>query len=206
MRSATVRYLAIAAVARAYDMFHSLRGHFLIAGCRLRDPSFFKSVVLIVEHNNEGAMGLIINRPSSVSVANALSGHFDLPETGDLIHCGGPVEPGAYFVLHNTSAFDPAECPVVGGLYVGHSAEVFEEIVRSACAEADFKYRVFSGCAGWGPDQLEGELARGDWFTFPACEELIFNDDPYTTWDQLVRKVYASNRLVPHATEHPEWN
>ncbi len=187
-------------------MFQSLRGHFLIAGCRLRDPNFFKSVVLMVEHTEEQAMGLIINRPSSVTLANALSGHFDLPETGDLIHCGGPVEPGAYFVLHNTEAFDPSECPVVDGLYVGSSAEVFEEIVRNACAEADFKFRVFSGCAGWGAGQLEGELSRGDWFTFPACEDLIFHDDPYVIWDMLVRKVYESNRLVPHRTDHPEWN
>lgn len=187
-------------------MFQSLRGHFLIAGCRLRDPNFFKSVVLIVEHTEEGAMGLIINRPSSVTVANALSGHFDLPETGDLIFCGGPVEPGAYFVLHNTSAFDAAECPVVGGLYVGSSAAVFEEIVRNACAENEFRFRVFSGCAGWGPDQLESELARGDWLTCPACEDAIFHDDPYVIWDLLVRKVFESNRLVPHLCEHPEWN
>lgn len=187
-------------------MSESLRGHFLIAACRLRDPNFFKSVVLIVEHNEAGAMGLVINRPSSVTVANALSGHFDLPETGELVHCGGPVEPGAYFVLHNTSEFDDCESPVCGTLYVGNSPAVFEEVVRKATVSDDFKYRVFSGCAGWGPGQLESELLRGDWFALPASEEAIFHADPYMLWDLLMRKVYESNRLVPHLSQHPEWN
>ena len=96
-------------------MFESLRGHFLIAGCELRDPNFFKAVVLIVEHTEEGAMGLVINRPSSLSVSNALAGHFDIPETGETVYCGGPVEPDAFFVLHNVVEHSGGECPVAGG-------------------------------------------------------------------------------------------
>lgn len=187
-------------------MSESMRGHFLIAGCKLRDPNFFKSVVLIVEHNDECAMGLVVNRPSSVSVANALSGHFDLPETGDLVHCGGPVEAGTYFVLHNTSEFPDGEHPVCGGLYVGNSPAVFEEVVRHVSISAELKFRVYSGCAGWGAGQLEGELARGDWFVLPASEELVFHDDPYVIWDLLMRQVYEANRLVPHFSQNPEWN
>ena len=79
----------------------SLRGQYLISGKWLRDPNFYKTVVLMVEHNAQGAMGLVVNRPSSVTVAHALSEHFNLPETDDLVYVGGPVEPSALFVLHN---------------------------------------------------------------------------------------------------------
>ena len=184
----------------------SFRGHFLIAACRLRDPNFFKSVVLIVEHNDECAMGLVINRPLSVTVANALSGNFDLPETGELIHSGGPVETETYFVLHNTNECDEGEHPVCGGLYVGNSPAVFEEVVRRVSISADLKFRVYAGCAGWGPGQLEGELDRGDWFTVRASEDLVFHEDPYIVWDMLMRQVYEANRLVPHYSKNPELN
>ncbi|MFG0332636.1 MAG: YqgE/AlgH family protein [Maioricimonas sp. JB049] len=187
-------------------MFESLRGHFLIAGCRLKDRNFFKTAVLIVEHSPEGAMGLVINRPSSVSVANALSGHLDLPDTEELVYVGGPVEPAALFILHNAANLDPSEAAVLSSIYVGSSADIFEEVVRSAIADSDIRFRIYSGCAGWGPGQLEGELARGDWMTLKATEDAIFCEDPYQVWDQLLARVYATHRLLPHVTENPEWN
>jgi putative transcriptional regulator len=183
-----------------------LRGHFLIAGCRLKDPNFFKTAVLLVEHNDDGAMGLVVNRPSSVTVSNALAGHFDLPETGELVYVGGPVEPAALFVLHSSPALDGGERPVVEGLYVGTNTEIFERVVQSSGDDEHLQFRVFSGCAGWAPGQLEGELARGDWFTHPACAEAVFEEDPYSLWDVLLGRVYQSHRLLPHRCEHPEWN
>src|SRR3989304_1996646 len=115
-------------------MPNSLRGQFLIAGKRLRDPNFARTVVLIVEHGSEGAMGLVVNRPSSVTVAHALCEHFNIPETDDLVYVGGPVEPQNLFILHNAGHLDENENPVVPGLYVGSSPEVFETVVRSAAA------------------------------------------------------------------------
>ena len=95
-------------------------------------------------------MGLIINRPSSVTLANGLNGHFELPEDGELIFTGGPVEPSALFMIHNSADLDPTENPVLPGLYMGGSAEVFEAVVQSKLeGEPGLKFRVFSGCAGW---------------------------------------------------------
>ena len=70
-----------------------IKGQFLIAGKQMRDPNFYRSVVLMVEHGESGAMGLVVNRPSNVSGARALSEHFDLPESDQLVYVGGPVEP-----------------------------------------------------------------------------------------------------------------
>src|SRR5438132_1387425 len=111
-------------------MSDSLRGQFLVSARHLRDPNFHKTVVLLVEHADTGAMGLVVNRPSGVSVAQALSQHFELPETEDVVFVGGPVEDSALFMLHNAGDLDAAELPVIPGLYVGSSAEVFEDVVR----------------------------------------------------------------------------
>jgi putative transcriptional regulator len=191
-------------------MADSLRGCFLVAGCQLRDPNFFKTAVLMIEHGSDGAMGLVINRPSSITVSNALAGQIDLPTVDDLVYVGGPVEPAALIILHGESddaISDPDEPAVVPGLYVASSADVFERIVSSLGGQdVPMKYRVFSGCAGWGPGQLEGELARGDWFVVPASAALVFHDDPYAVWDTLLTEVYRSKRLLSIPCEHPEWN
>ena len=183
------------------------KGQFLVAVKQLRDPNFFRSVVLIVEHSEGGAMGLVVNRPSSVPVAHALVKHFNLPETEDLVYFGGPVEPTALFILHNAQELDMTESPVLPGLYVGSSADVFERIVRQAVeGDSELKYRIFSGCAGWAPDQLEGEVARGDWYLQPATSDLILYADPYDVWDRLLQTVYEANRILPHTPNDPEWN
>jgi putative transcriptional regulator len=168
------------------SMPDSLRGHFLIAARHLRDPNFFKSVVFIVEHGAGGAMGLVVNRPSGVTVAAALVGHLELPETDDMVFFGGPVEPSGLFILHNGVGIDADEPEVVPGLYVGGSAEIFEEVVKRAVdGDPQIQFRIFSGCAGWSDGQLEGELSRNDWLVLPARHECVFSHNPYELWDNL---------------------
>lgn len=188
-------------------MTESLRGKFLIAGPRLRDENFFKSVVLIVEHGEEGAMGLVINQPSTITVATALQEHLDLPETQDLVYVGGPVEPGALFVVHNSAALDPEESPVIPDVFMGSNAEVFERILTASLQSGhQLTYRVYGGCSGWGPGQLEGELERGDWLTTEATSKYVYTRDPYSVWDQLIAKTFQTNRVHPLKCDHPEWN
>ena len=189
------------------EIMESLRGQFLIAGSRLRDPNFFKTAVLIVEHGPDGAMGLVVNRPSSVTVAHALTGHLELPENHELVYVGGPVEPAALFVIHNSEQIDPTESPVVPGVFMGSSAEVFQDILEAGeNDDEDLRYRVYCGCAGWGPGQLEDELDRGDWFTMSANSGFVFHTDPYAVWDELLRQSYQNRRLLSLECEHPEWN
>jgi len=78
--------------------------------------------------------------------------------------------------------------------------------VQTAEDKGAIQFRIYSGCAGWGPGQLEGEISRGDWFTYPGSEEIVFHDDPYVVWETLVMAVQQSNRILPHPTDHPEWN
>lgn len=185
----------------------SYRGQFLIAARHLRDPNFYKTVLLIVEHGDHGAMGLVINRPSSILVRNALAGQFDLPDSDDLIYVGGPVEPAALFILHDVVELNDDEEPVLKGLYVGTNAEAFEEVVRRASLQDEnLKFCIYSGCAGWAPGQLEGEIARGDWLVRPACHDAVFHEDPYSVYDLLMQKVYEQHRLLPTTCPDPSRN
>jgi putative transcriptional regulator len=185
----------------------SLRGQFLVATRDLKDPNFHRTVVLMIEHNKQGAMGVVVNRPSGVTVSQALSDHFELPETEDMVFWGGPVEEEAYFILHNSAELDTSESPIAPGLFAGSSAEVFEEVVRSAAEGlSDVQFRVFAGCAGWGPKQLEGELARSDWLVCPAGRDFIFHDDPYALWQAVLDHVRQTHRLLPGIEGRPELN
>ena len=188
-------------------MAESLRGRFLIAGKNLRDPNFYQSVVLIVEHGDGGAMGVVVNRPSGTTVAQALKNHFELPDSGEMVYVGGPVERNALFILHNADDLDTSESPVLDGVFVGSNPETFENIVkRSAEGDEALKFRVYLGCAGWGPDQLEGELARNDWLVHPAALRYVFHPDPYNVWNQVVADYHRENPLLPGIAGNPQLN
>jgi putative transcriptional regulator len=188
-------------------MSETLRGQLLIAGRSLRDPNFYQTVVLIVGHGAEGAMGVVVNRPSGLTVAQALEKHFELPETGEMVHVGGPVERNALFVLHNAADLGGDETPIIDGLYVGNSPETFEQVVERASApESELKFRVYFGCAGWAPDQLEGELGRNDWLVLPATTDYVFHPEPYAVWDLALAEYRKSNPLVRGMDGRPDLN
>ncbi len=176
----------------------SLRGQYLVSAQHMKDPNFTRTVVLIVEHNDSGSMGLVLNRPTAVEVRTALSGHFELPEADAPVFFGGPVEAQALFLLHDSVEQAGGELPVLPGLFVAANADVFEKIVVTAAA-TDTRYKVFAGCAGWGTGQLDGELSRGDWHVSPADVETVFTGDPYALWDQL-NETLARHPLFPDAS------
>jgi len=188
-------------------MADSLRGQYLIAGKWLRDENFFKTVVLLVEHGSGGAMGLVVNRPSSITVAAALAQHFNIPDSDDVVYLGGPVETDSLFVLHDVNSFEFDEAPVIPGLYVGSSEKVFENVVSSVCnGNEGLNYRIYSGCAGWAPGQLESEVDRGDWYVYPATADLVFDENPYEVWDALLAKVKKSTQILPDVPGDPSLN
>jgi putative transcriptional regulator len=188
-------------------MPESLRGRLLIAGKSLRDPNFFQTVVLILDHGDGGALGVVVNRPSQVRLSTALSQHFDLPENDVNIYYGGPVESSALFILHDGKWLHGDEKSVVPGVYVGSSAGEFESVLRAALrGEEQVRFRVFSGCAGWGPGQLEAELSRADWHIQPATREAILYDDPYAAWESLLKSAYSQQRLLPKLEGDPGLN
>jgi len=186
---------------------NNLQGQLLVAAKHLLDPNFFKTVVLIIENNDNGAMGVVINRPSDIDVSHALSGHLEVQKLDDTVFYGGPVEPGGLIVLHDRGDLAESEA-VVPGVYVPTRADVFEEVIRAAQQEpGSTMFRVYNGCAGWSPGQLESEMDRGDWYLVPADSETVFSEDPYSLWEQMIAQVAVTRQnFINQAVENPELN
>lgn len=189
-------------------MSNSLRGQCLIAAKSLRDPNFYKTVVLMLEHTERGATGLVLNRPSSIRVAHALSGHFNLPDSDRVVFMGGPVEPSALLMLHDVEALGCSEASPSPGVFVAESADSFEQVLMSSTTEdeSQTRFRIFSGYSGWGDSQLEVEIERGDWLLHPGCRELVFGTDPYEVYEVALQQVFEATRLLPYRVKDPSLN
>ncbi len=160
----------------------SLKGHLLVAGPTLRDPNFRRTVVLVGEHSDDGALGVILNRTSGATVDEALPELTELVDGTDAIHVGGPVQPSAIVVLAEFQDPDRAGTLVlddVGFLPAEVDPDALGELRRS---------RVFAGYAGWGPGQLDGELEEGSWIIEPAVPDDVFTTEPDELWSDVLRR------------------
>lgn len=159
----------------------SLRGRLLIAGGGLLDPNFRQAVVLIAEHTEEGAFGIILNRRSPVEVAEAapeLASHV----ADEHLFLGGPVQPEAAVVLADF------EHPDLAGRLVFDSIGFFTGDIGPDLSRGVRRARVFAGHAGWGPGQLEGEIAAHSWIIEAAGSEDVFYADPKRLWRDILRR------------------
>lgn len=185
----------------------SLQGSLLIASHRLRDPNFYHSVVLMLEHGKESAMGLIVNRPTGMTIGEALAQHSPVNNVGAPVFCGGPVEQNALFMLHNCVTLGEKDQEVAPGLFLAGSEKSFDAVVcRTAKPGEEIHYRLVSGYAGWGAGQLEGEMARGDWNVLPKASDMLLEEDPYGLWELCTRKLSRLTRVLPNDVKNPEWN
>lgn len=158
-------------------------GRFLVATETLQDPNFSRTVILMLSHDAEGAMGVVLNRPSDIGLRDAVPGISELRGRDDRLFFGGPVGLNLMIVLLR-SARQPKEARrVFGDVYVtGSLAALREALVRKGKVE---RLRAFVGHAGWAPGQLENEIARGDWRVIDADPRLIFDTAPGEVWPKL---------------------
>ena len=185
----------VGACDRHNGLVNSFRGQLLVAGPDLLDPNFRRSVLLVGEHGEEGAMGVILNRPSPVSVADAVPPLAELVDVDELVHVGGPVQPQAIVVLGDF--LDPGEA---AGLVLGSIGFLPGEIESASDVGSLSRARVFAGYAGWGPGQLESEIAEESWILEPALPEDVFTDEPEGLWSTVLRRkggAFAVLALMP---------
>ena len=183
-------------------MEDSLRGKLLIAGPTLLDPNFARTVVLIAEHTDEGAMGLVLNRPAETLVDEAVP-DLDWMATDDArVWVGGPVAETAVIVLAEWDRPELAGALVEADLgFVGADADQPAQLdgaIRRA--------RVFAGHAGWGPGQLEDELAEEAWIVASARRDEIFSDDPDALWSTVLRRKGSRYALLATMPLDPSMN
>lgn len=179
----------------------SARGQLLIAGPALQDPNFWRTVVLIVEHTEEGALGLVLNRPSETTAHEAVEQLEQLVDADEPVFVGGPVQPSSVIVLAEFE--DPSDAAVVafedvGVLGSGSSLDELATGVRRA--------RAFVGHAGWGAGQLDGEVERGDWILEGARREDAFASDPGELWGAVLTRKGGSYALLARMPPDPSVN
>jgi putative transcriptional regulator len=179
---------------------NSLQGQLLIASPGLLDPNFRRTVVLVTEHNEEGAAGLVLNRPSPDGVAELVPLLEPLVDEGDQVWVGGPVQPNAVLVLGEFLDADDAAVPLFGALGFP-SLDEPDEIVPVTT-----RRRVFAGYAGWGEGQLEDELAREDWIVEEALPDDAFTEAPDELWADVLRRKGGIYELVARMPEDPSVN
>jgi len=160
----------------------SLKGQLLIAGPGLVDPNFRRTVVLVGEHSEEGALGVVLNRVTQATVDDAVPELATLVDGLGAIHVGGPVQPSAIVVLAEFSEPDRA-----GSLVLDSVGFLPSEVDPDELGELR-RARVFAGYAGWGPGQLDGELEEGSWILEPALPEDVFTADPDELWSDVLRR------------------
>ena len=172
----------------------SLTGKVLVASEGMPDPRFQETVIYMVDHDENGALGLVVNKPTAVGPVGALLDQlgiaveeygFDL-EGSVTLHYGGPVDPVRGFVLHS------AEYEVAGTRYVSDGIALTinpEALIDIALGQGPRRSLIIFGYSGWGPSQLEGELARGDWTVTDADPDLVLGTDHEDKWRRSLRGI-----------------
>lgn len=179
-------------------MAESLRGSLLIAAPQLLDPNFRRTVVLVADHNDEGAMGVILNRPSGMSIADAAPELEEYLDGASPIFAGGPVQPTSGVILAELKeAGDPIFGDIVLVPGLGELSDVAELALRT---------RVFAGYAGWGPGQLDGELEREDWIVDPARSSDVFSEVPESLWGEVLERKGGQFALLARMPDDPSLN
>jgi putative transcriptional regulator len=164
-------------------MMNSLQGHLLVASPKLRDPNFFRAVVLLVQHDEQGSLGLVLNRPLDVAIRSAWKQLSTTPcEIDGHLHQGGPCE-GCLMALHTD--VEASDLEVLEGVQFSTTKDAIEHLVSHGGGR---NVRLFVGYAGWSPGQLECELAEGSWLTIPATLDRVFNPQVHA-WELLLRTI-----------------
>ncbi len=193
----------------------SLKGHLLIASPQLSDPNFTRTVVLIAEHNDEGAFGVVLNRPGELRVGQILD---SIPgeelSTSDEMEAqrsfvGGPVQGNSVILVHSFDDLAEGSIEVVPGVHIASELPILQQLLRRGVENSAIvsdRVRLFCGYSGWGAGQLEGEMEVGGWLTIPARSELVFGTPADRLWSAAIGEVGGPYRLFSLMPPHPDRN
>lgn len=179
-----------------------MTGRLLVATPRLEDPTFARTVVLVIDHDEDGALGVVLNRASEVPTAEAVEDWAPLASEPPVLFGGGPVEPDALVALGRLApASSRADTTIVERIQL---IDLDEDPAELAGAVEDL--RVFAGYAGWAPDQLEAEVTLGAWVDLDARIEDVFTSDPEGLWRTVLRRQGGRLAVLSTIPEDPSRN
>jgi putative transcriptional regulator len=179
-----------------------LKGRLLVAAPPLHDPNFFRTVVLLLDHDDHGALGLVLNRPGELVACDVVPRLAPLLDDEAILYVGGPVQQDG--VIGLAEYLDPAAFgaqPVVGPVGV-----LDADLEPDELTDGIARVRAFQGYAGWGPGQLEAELSEEAWILAPAHAADAFDDDPGTLWRRALERLGGRYTMVARMPEDPGVN
>lgn len=180
------------------------KGIFLIADPKLRDPNFTQTVVLLCEHNDQGTLGVVVNRPTTLRLSEAIpkinGGHL----ISDVIYSGGPVQPDHIMTLYRAEDQVPESEHVADGIYLGGSVTILEDML--AVSSATNSIRAYVGYAGWTSNQLESELRESSWKLVPADQKFVFDMEPSRVWSTLLASLGEEYSIYASMPSDPTMN
>lgn len=179
----------------------SLAGRLLLAATTLQDPNFLRTVVLIGMHSEQGALGLVLNRPSAVTVGEAVPALEQMMGPLEPVYVGGPVAPAAIVML--AEFLDP---DAAGILVLGRIGLPSPEAPLESLEDATARRRVYAGYAGWGEGQLDAEVEQGDWIAHDPLPDEIFSEDPGELWSRVLTRKGGKYALIARMPLDPSVN
>jgi putative transcriptional regulator len=188
-----------------------LGGCFLLSDFDLVDPNFHRTVVLMIDHDEEGAFGLVVNRPSPFTLGEVVEGLDDSPAASIPVYVGGPVQQNALFVLRDERAAEDAEVerPVAGVAFEPASPTMIEYLKgewSSLPEDERPAVRMYVGYSGWASGQLEGELAADAWVVMRATREIVFHPDPRSAWTEALARTGPLYQIILQTGFKPSMN
>lgn len=175
------------------------KGKFLVASRNLRDPNFSETVILLIDYDWNGAMGLVINRPSRLRLSEVLPEIKGLKQRTDTVYFGGPVGRSQMLLLVRSGSQLEESHPVSEDIYISSSRMVLQRMIDHADAKESF--RVYAGYAGWAPGQLNQEVSKGSWHIFEADAKIVFDMEPSEIWPELIRR----SSVLYARIQAPDW-
>jgi putative transcriptional regulator len=180
------------------------KGRFLVASRRINDPRFMETVILLLNYSFQGAMGLVINRPTEAKLSTVMPETEELQGKADVVYFGGPVAGHQLMLLLLTVDKPGSAVHIFEDVFMSSDQRLLLEMIGSS--ERKDKFRVYAGYAGWGPWQLDREVLRGDWLVVHADAETVFNKRASEVWPELIRRAslqWVYYYLLPPATLQP---
>jgi putative transcriptional regulator len=183
-----------------YDILRP--GNFLIASANLLESNFKRTVLLMCEHNEQGSLGFILNRPMEFKVCEAIAGFDEIEEP---LHMGGPVQVDTVHFLHTRGDAIEGSQEILPGLFWGGDKEQLSYLINTSVIRPS-EVRFFLGYSGWGAGQLEAEFDEGSWYTASASSEVVFSDEYERMWSRTVRSKGGEYAYIANSPELPGMN
>jgi putative transcriptional regulator len=182
------------------------QGAFLAAGPDLVDPNFLHTVVLMCSHSDEGAYGLVLNRPSEFLAREVLASHPKLSQSALRMFVGGPVGLDTLQILHRAPDVIQGGVQLAQDLWIGGELDDVGRLAELDAARTERDVRLFLGYAGWGPGQLESELEDGSWLPARGSAARVFQLDTQRLWRDVILDLGPEFRSLAFEPPDPDWN